>query len=307
MRNAQAVLFNDKLYVGGGLSKNKLKQDEAKLYVYSHKYDKWGMAVNTPSYWFALVVYQSRLVLVGGRVYDDSDKPGPLTNQLWVMSDTADQLEQDENLPAMSTKRHSASAVSHKESLLVAGGHLGSDTATLQEENALDIVEVYNGHQWASTQSLPKKCWHMKSIIFEDNWWLMGGYGQEEEVYCTSLDSLIRTAVCSSYHTNAVWKQLPKVHHSGSSLAVLPGNKVLAIGGEYTADVLTYTAQSRPRGWLPMGKLPADIVSNTCTITLPTGEVLAIGGEGCILDYLNSVFKGTPTLNKGKCKSYTHN
>ena len=293
MRNAQAVLLEDKLYVGGGLTQKKLQKDEAKLYVYSPTSDTWGVAIDTPTYWFALVVYQSRLVLVGGREYHDFERPGPLTNKLWTLNELNSLCQEIPQLPPMITKRHSASAISHADCLLVAGGHYGSETATLQEEDGLQDVEVFDGQQWATTQPLPKPCWHMKSIMFEENWCLTGGYGQENEVYYVSLDSLIAYRHHSTATSMEVpWKKLPDTPNALSSLVMLQGNKLMAIGGEATADVCTYSCQSE--AWLPVKSDLQGAVSNACTILLPTGEVLVIGGERRILEYLNSVYKATP-------------
>ena len=295
MRNAQAVLMKDMLYVGGGLTQKKLKEDEAKLYVYTPTSGNWGKAIDTPTYWFALVVYRSQLVLVGGREYDNSSRPGPHTNTLWTLNELNSLWQETSQLPPMITKRHSASAVSHADCLLVAGGHYGSETATLQEEDALQDVEVFNGQQWATTQPLPKPCWHMKSTTFRGKWYLIGGYGQENEVYCTSLDSLIASCRSdSSQEIMCTWKQLPEISHRWASPIVLPGNKLITIGGEDTAAVLSYSFQTKK--WSSMGGLPANIVSNACTIILPTGEVMVIGGEGHIFECLNSVFKATPIL-----------
>ena len=304
MRNAQAVLHNDTLYVGGGLTQRKLQKDEAKLYVYSPTTDIWHAAIDTPVYWFALVVYRSQLILVGGREYHDqeSDKPGKTTNKLWTLSNLDSPLlwQEISQLSPMQTKRHSASAINYVDCLLVAGGHHGSKTATLQEEDSLRDVEIFDGQQWATTQPLPKPCWHMKSVIFEKNWCLIGGYGQENDIYYASLDSLI----AHRYHSTAtlldlempldLWKKLPDAPNALSSPVMLPENRLITIGGESTADVYIYSSKSET-SWLPVKSDLTGAVSNACCILLPTGELLLIGGEGQILEYSNNVVKTTPS------------
>ena len=305
MRNAQAVQHSDKLYVGGGLTQRKSQRDEAKLYVYSPTTNTWDTAIATPVYWFALAIYRSKLVLVGGREYYNSNKPGRTTNKLYKRTE----LDWKEISP-MKTKRHSASAISYADCLLVAGGHHGSDNVTLQEEHGLCDVEIFNGQQWVTTQPLPKPCWHMKSVIFKKSWCLIGGYGQDTDVYYSSLDSLTHACSVNQHHSTAtslempldLWKKLPEIPNALSSPVVLPGEKLVAIGGEDTADIYTYSNQSK--SWQPVkSDLPTRTaaVSNACTILLSqTGEILVIGGERQILEYSSTIF------GKNKRKSMQH-
>lgn len=71
MQDAQAVWFTEKLYVGGGYTETEHIyadcENQARLYVYTPKTDLWD-TIDTPVYWFALAVYHSQLMLVGGDV-----------------------------------------------------------------------------------------------------------------------------------------------------------------------------------------------------------------------------------------------
>ena len=137
MCDAQAVWLGDRLYVGGGET-SRSRRDRARLYIYNPTRDNWG-AIDTPVYLFALIIYHSHLVLVGGMEYVDRRIGGPVSNKLLTLSQ---HNQWRETLPPMTTRRHSASAVEYSNNILVAGG-------IDDELNVINIVEVYSGHHWA--------------------------------------------------------------------------------------------------------------------------------------------------------------
>lgn len=146
--NAQAVVFGNKVFIGGGSV-----YSQSRLLVYNFNKDLWD-TLDTPTQWYALATYHSQLVLVGGR----DATTWKTTNKLWALDEQCNWIQP---LPAMTTKRYQASAVSVGDSLIVAGGcRSGGDP--------LDIVEVYDGCQWRQVQSLPRACSSMKSTVLEE-------------------------------------------------------------------------------------------------------------------------------------------
>ena len=268
MWDAQAVVLGDKVYVGGG----DTATDETDYNIYSCDFtgDITWKTLKSPTGLSALTTYQERLVLVGG--VDPST--GTHTNQLWVMEEEGTWTQP---LPPMSTPRESASATTTQNNLIVAGGE-GS------EGEELDLVEVYNGRQWATAQSLPWACCDMKSAVHNGIWYLVGGLGQDTEVFCASLESLV--ASTQSEVTERVWKTLPVVRHEWSSTAVWRG-RLMAVGGHpyddssdhynNSSDILSYSPHTQ--SWVKVGDLPV-CLSSTCTTVLPTGELLVVGGWG---------------------------
>ena len=121
----------------------------------------------------------------------------------------------------MTRKCHSASAVKFAVNILVAGG-------VDDKGHYTSIVEVYNGQYWAEAQSLPIPCWCMKSTVLNGHWYLMGGCGQEENVYYASVDSLVASCQPSKKLLPSVWKRLPNVPHRHSS-AIVFGNRLIAV------------------------------------------------------------------------------
>ena len=263
----EAVVLGNKVYVGRCIA-------TALVFIYDFNTDIWK-TITSPSRGSALATYQERLVLVGG--VDPST--GTPTNQLWVLEEEGTWTQP---LPPMPTPRSGASAATTQNNLIVAGGE-GS------RGQELDLVEVYNGRQWATAQSLPRACCDMKSAVHNGIWFLVGGWSQDTEVFCASLESLV--ASTQSEVTERVWKTLPEVRHVWSSTAVW-GGRLMAVGGGKTrgnSDILSYSPHTQ--SWVKVGDLPVGL-NSTCTTVLPTGELLVVGGWGT-RGISDRVFKGS--------------
>lgn len=120
----------------------------------------WEKLPDTPSRYYGLATYNSKLALVGGLIggevvqtkilknsYLDEPK---VTNKVWL---SGDGMKWKQSLPPMPTARHSplATEIENSQCLVVVGGHGligGSD-------KALDVVEVLVQDQWATVQPLP--------------------------------------------------------------------------------------------------------------------------------------------------------
>ena len=267
MSDAQAVWLGDKLYVGGGVTMLGSQRNEARLYIYTPTTDTWSH-IDTPVYRFALITYQSQLVLVGGVEYVGEGRVGPVTDKLWTLTEHG---QWRETLPPMRTKRWGASAVEFAGNILVAGGNDDVEIDT-------DIVEVYNGHHWAKAQSPHKACRDKKSTVLNGHWYLMGGDRQGKQVYYASLDSLVASCQPSEKPLPSVWKRLPHVPHERSSIAVV-GNRLISVGGGVlfgSSSIHAYSPHTQSWGYvgdMPVGRF------DTCTAVLPTGELMVIGGS----------------------------
>ena len=160
MSDAQAVLLGEKVYIGGGDSTHDISP--AVLLIYDCSNDSWDI-LDTPTVNYALTTYNSQLVLVGGRDPITEN----ITNQLWVLDE---QWHWIQPLPPMTTGRSRATSVNVDHYIVVAGG--------LDDElDPLDVVEVYDGHQWKKAQSLPKAICSMKSGVFDlrvSGTWVVG-------------------------------------------------------------------------------------------------------------------------------------
>ena len=280
MSNAQAVWLGDKLYVGGGSTPESIR-NYVRLYIYTPTTDTWNH-INTPVYWFALVTYHSQLVLVGGKEYIGEGRTGPVTNKLWTLIEHG---QWRETLPPMTTKHQRASATEFAGNILVAGGK--DDTG-----RNIDIVEVYNGHHWVKAQC-PYHC--MKSTVLNGHWYLMGGWGQEKEVYYASLDSLVASCQPSEKPLPPVWKRLPDVPHDLSSIAVF-GHRLITVGG-HPPNSSIHAYSPHTQSWVHVGDMPVKLHSN-CIAVLPTGELMVIGGRSSTLWFDSCVYKASLNGNR---------
>ena len=272
MWDMQAVWLEDELYVGGGETSGSYC-DDASVYVYSPARDAWHVE-DTPVYWFALATYRSQLILIGGLEYiGETDEPVmKATNKLWTLNE----LKQwQEMLPPMPTKRCSASALGYGDYLIVVGGGEGTTF------NLLNVVEIYINHQWSRANSLPTSCASMTSTVFNDHWYLIGGYGQKEEIYYVSLDSLIASCPSSTTQLSCEWERLPDIPlECKYGSVIIVENQLVVVGGEQvdSASSAIYAYSPRTQSWVNVGFLPA-AVSNTCATVLPTRDLMVIGGK----------------------------
>ena len=180
MHHAQAVVLEGKAYIGGGETRRDIENN---IYCYDFTSDSWT-TIPSPTSESALAVYDSQLVLAGGR-----PASGLITNHLWALEE--DRKTWSQPHPTMPTARYGASAISTDRHLIVAGGVDSNQTAT-------PVVEVYNGREWMKTEPLPIGCYHMKQAYHNDVYYLLGGHFRYdpspfpgESVYCASLQSLM--------------------------------------------------------------------------------------------------------------------
>ena len=173
----------------------------------------------------------------------------------------------------MITKRYHASTVSVEDHLIVAGGCGGGYVG------ALKLVEVYDGHQWRQVQPLPSACSWMKSAVLEGNWYLAGGMGQDSKVYHTCLESLIASSYTEEAGQTSVWKMLPDAPLQWSTLAVLR-NYLITVGGgyKYSSIAVIHAYFPSMNTWVHVDDIPIACHS-PCTLVLPTGELLVVGGK----------------------------
>jgi len=263
MYHAQAVVLNNKVYVGGGFTRDT----SSNIYTYDPTIDTWE-TLQSPTRYSALTTYHNKLLLAGG----EEASTGQTTNQLWVFEGGEQTWTQP--LPPMTTRRCGASAVSTQDHLMVAGG----------QNNCRDLntVEVFDGQQWVTADPLPKSCGYMKSTSHDGHYYLMGGSCQGTSVFRTSLQSLVDKAAqhppTSPTNTDqpSVWKTLPNTPHQYSSTTLF-GGAMVAVGG-YPNQSSLHLYSPLTQSWLPAGRMPVG-VDYTCTVTLPTGEMMVIGGE----------------------------
>ena len=234
MRDAQAVVLGDKVYIGGG---DTDAGPSYKLLIYDFTTDSWDI-ICTPTHSYSLTVYHSQLVLVGGVGYCNT-----VTNKIWVLD--KERQWDSSAIPDMPTERFGTSAVSVGNNLIVAGGNKGGTIGS-----HLDVVEVYDGHKWRTVQPLPRPCFRMNSVVHEGFWYLAGGVDQGKKVFYASFGDL--TAPESAKQTG-VWVVLPDAPLERST-PVIFGMQLTTVGGLSEPTIHAYS--HRTRTWVLVGNLP---------------------------------------------------
>eukprot|EP00731_Ephydatia_muelleri_P029871 Em0021g394a len=271
MQNAQARVLGNKIYVGGGTT--GMIDLSSKVYVYDYIYDKWEILSKSPVYNFALEVYDSSILLIGGR---DTDS-GEVTGEVFFWNQ-AESIWKEDLLPSMPTARHSASSATYGQYIVVAGGF----AVTVPVSN----VEVYSStsQQWLFAHPLPLAQSHMKQLVNNGNWMLTGGSGNEggtHLAFSASLDTLISKAkeqlpLAGKEDNCPIWITLPQVPHLYCSIACL-GNLVVVLGKEDSTLLPIFAYNSIDQSWMFMSELPFSCQCST-TVSIPGGALVLLGG-----------------------------
>ena len=268
MQHAQAVVVGNKVYMGGGMTTDA--KDDTNIYVFDHTIERppvTSIPTPGPTRWSTLATFHSQLVLAGGTI--DSVNA---TDKLWALRD--DGCTWDQPFPPMLQACWGASAVSSGDHLLIAGG-VGSDHPL----TPLDTIQIYNASstQWVLSIPLPRTCYFMKSALLDGNWYLAGGRWQYSKVFHASLESLIET---SDKRKKGIWKSLPELFRRRCCSISACHGQLMAVGGVTnsgpTREIQVYS--TKKRSWVEVEYMP-HACDSTCTVILPTKEILLIGGS----------------------------
>jgi len=93
MRDGQAVVLGNKVYVGGGVT--PVNALDSNIYVCEFPGDITWRTIKHSTRFAALTTYQERLVLIGG----ESPYTGTPSNQLWVLEDKESWIQPHPSMP----------------------------------------------------------------------------------------------------------------------------------------------------------------------------------------------------------------
>ena len=259
----QSVVIGDTVYVGGGHAYN----DRDRCTVMKLEQDQWTKLPEYTAKYFAMTSLASRLVLVGG--IDSRNKK--CTNQLAVF----EAGEWTHPYPPMNIARHSSTAVSFNNHIIVAGGSNEEPTSSLE---VLDVAS----RRWYIAQSLPNPRSELTSTLIGNTLYLMGGWdhtGVTKTVHHVDLNELIAKAL-SNLDAPTPWQTLQEVPFVRSAPLSI-GRSLLAVGGaddRYYPSLSIHLYQPDTRRWVKVGDLPTTRYNCTCSV-LASGEVIVAGGQ----------------------------
>ncbi len=264
--SVQSVVIGDTVYVGGGNADNYLN----KCTVMKLEQDQWTKLPEYTVMYFAMTSLANRLVLVGGH----HPRNNKASNQLAVIASG----EWTHPYPPMNIARCSSTAVSFNNHIIVAGGRDDKGRRT----SSVEVLDVAS-RRWYIAQSLPNPRSELNSTVIENTLYLMGGFDHTvratKTVHHVDLNELIAKAL-SYQDTPTLWQTLQEVPLKFSAPLSI-GRSLLAVGGadnmrNPSSSIHLY--QPDTRRWVKVGDLSTARSFCTCSVLLPSGEVIVAGG-----------------------------
>ena len=272
----QGIVIGENVYVG--VDSNR------KVFKYSITEEGWSTLPVAPVKFAKIGYIYKKLLLIGGLLPSDQ-----VTADIHEFVEASQQWVRSTSIPPMPTARSSATAVSWSSppALIVCGGNS-------QQANSMTVVEVYHSRtsQWHAVTPLPFPRAHMIHTLIHNMFYLVGGCeGNTESTYkkkvmTTSIPQLLETCLQPS-PVYVEWNCLPisNIPNCWSTAASLRGC-LMVMGGvkDPTRPLKPQSIVSSVRAycpftssWVLVGELPQPL--GACiTATLPTGELLVIGG-----------------------------
>ena len=315
MENAQAVVLGEKIYVGGGETR-----ENHVVFQYDLPRDGWSRLPPHPVRYFAMAQFRGHLITVGGK---GAQRGVDITGKVYLFKEESQVWV--EFLKPMPTARYQLSAATTQSFIIASGGVTG-------EVDGKDVlcptVEVYSieTFQWYTAAPLPAPYAFRSSVTIADGCYLLGGHVKDyldmTTILYASLTSIIAKATSpiathQSASNTSVWKILPVTPLKGSAAASLSGNliavggykgstskpalavRLLAIraGASIPVQPTLHTFLPFTNSWVKItnGVLPEPRLSCTA-VQLSPNTVIVIGGADRQGNLTKTVFTGTLTV-----------
>ena len=267
----QGITVGGDLYVGVTYDREVFK--------YSINEDGWGTLPLAPIYHARIGYLNKNVLTVGGRI-----SRSQVTADIHEFDEASQQWVKSTSIPPMPTARAGATVVSWSSppALIVCGGND-------QQTQPMTVVEVYHSRssQWHAATPLPFPRVTMTHTVIHNVLYLVGGYKTNEVTSCkkTVLSTLIPQLLETSLQSSPIqWRSLsitnfpnyrPAAAFLGGCLLVVGGVKDPTKHKSVVSSVHAYCPTTS--SWVLVGQLPQPLC-DCITATLPTGELLVIGG-----------------------------
>ena len=229
------------------------------VYSYTVPRNKWTKLPQCNYEYFAMAVINDALTTIGGWT------PGlRATNTLLSLCGSS----WEEVLPPMPTKRRHPAAANTPTHLVVAGGLMRDEVATVEVLNTDSL-------QWFTASSLPQELPYPRMTTCGGCIYLAS---RDNKVFSCPVEDLLKSTNSSDC---SVWTRLANIPAPRwSSLATLRGC-VLAIGGKCggnpTGAIHCYYVATK--SWSVIGEMPTPRCQ-ALTAVLPSNELVVVGGAG---------------------------
>jgi N-acetylneuraminic acid mutarotase len=283
----QGITIGRDMYVGVTYDK--------KVFKYSITEDSWSTLPLAPVSYARIGCLNKKVLVLGGRLSFIQ-----ITADIHEFDEASQQWVRSTSIPPMPTARSSATIVSWSSppALIVFGGRN-------QRNQPMTVVEVYYGRtsQWHTVTQLPFPRANVTHTVIHNVLYLVGGYeGTGMTSYKkTVLSILIPQLLESNLQSSPkLWQDLsitniPNYISAAASL----GGCLLVVGGvkdpgwppkpeSVVSSVHAYCPSTS--SWVLVGELPQPLY-HCITATLPTGELLVMGGMTPSVAATNTTFK----------------
>ena len=283
----QACVVDNEVYVGFTNYGNVLK--------YQIVEDVWKILPKTPAEYFSITHLLKHVLIIGGVLPSEHI----VTGDVHEFDDATQQWVRSTSIPPMLTARKLVTAVSWTSppALIVCGG-------SGEKDKPMTVVEVYHSStsQWHTVSHLPFPRDGMSHTIIHNVLYLVGGYrtctSLTRTVVSASIPQLLESFLQPSGTPPVQWQSgsIPDTPHYWSTAASL-GECLLVVGGskkpiEYlgksVSSVCAYCPSSS--SWVHVGNLPQPL-AKCITVTLPTGELLVLGGKLSQDEFVRATYK----------------
>ena len=280
----QGITVGGDLYVGVTYDREVFK--------YSISEDSWGTLPLAPVYHARIGYLNKNVLTVGGRI-----SPRQIIADIHEFDEASQQWIKSTSIPPMPTARAGATVVnwSSPPALIVCGGND-------QQTKPMTVVEVYHSQtsQWHTVTPLPFPRNHITHTVIHNVLYFVGGYERNEVTSCkkTVLSTFIPQLLETTLQSSPIqWRSLsitnfpnyrPAAAFLGGCLLVVGGVKDPTKHKSVVSSVHAYCPSTS--SWVLVGQLPQPLCDCIIT-TLPTGELLVIGGVTSSGWATNTIYK----------------
>ena len=258
---ANTVVFHEgKVYVGGG--------DGDKLYkinVYTPASDSWSpFPINTSYKYFTMTTLNNQLITAGGL-----DRYNEVTNE--ILSLSGNHLKK---YTRMITSRQRATAAGHQGTLIIAGGR-GQSYHVLA---TTDLFDSTTG-QWYAADDLPLPHCELKSVIIDNQLYVLGGLSQDNmspAVFTAPLDTLSSHQLKWSPQQDTPWCRSAPVSIQDRHLLIIGGAREENNSFMRTSNIYKYNKIIH--SWEVIGQIPS-ARSRTAAVSIADNKIVVVGGS----------------------------
>ena len=285
----EGIVIGKNMYVGVGFDR--------KVFKYSITDDTWSTLPQAPVLYTRIGYLYKKILLIGGWLLSTQ-----ATADIHEFNETSQQWVRSTSIPPMPTARSSLTVISwlSPPALIVCGGRD-------QQHQPMTVVEVYHSRtsQWHTVSPMPFPRALMTHTVIHNMLYLVGGYEgsgfgtHKKTVLSTSIPQLLETCLQPS---PTQWQSLPipnvpyyksTAASLGGCLLVMGGLKDLTIPPKPNSIVSSVHAYCPfTSSWILVGELP-QVLYSCITATLPTGELLMIGGWSSSDDSIDTTYKSS--------------